>query len=93
MNSARYSQVAARSLPREPTPNPSVKEAIIRLLDTETLVTEAIENLVRYEGDLQAHDSADALLGDAMRRIVQARSVLNDLRREKLGQPTIASSG
>jgi negative regulator of sigma E activity len=81
-----------RPIPRE-EPEASAKEAIIKLLDTETLVTEAIENLVRHPDDLESQTAADSLLGDAMRRIAQARAVLHELRRARLGQPTIASVG
>jgi hypothetical protein len=91
--STRYSQVHARSVAVKPEPAASPKEAIIKLLDTETLVTEAIENLVRGPESLECRDGADALLGDAMRRIAQARAILHELRRAACGQPTIASVG
>jgi hypothetical protein len=91
--STRYSQVAARPVPVKPEPEASPKEAIIKLLDAETLVTEAIENLVRSPENLECRDGADSLLGDAMRRIAQARAVLHELRRAASGQPTIASVG
>ena len=42
MSGGRYSVVAAREVPRR-EPEASAKEAIIKLLDTETLVNEAID--------------------------------------------------
>lgn len=97
--SSVYSQVLGTRVPRhEPearpvAPEPSAKEAVIKLLDTESLVLEAIENLVKSPENLEARDGTDALLGDAMRRIAQARAVLHELRRAELGQVTIASVG
>jgi negative regulator of sigma E activity len=90
--STRYSVTAARAVPRGEQ-EASAKEAIIKLLDTETLVNEAIEHLVKGPEELERRDAADTLLGDAMRRIAQARAVLHELRRAAVGQPTIASTG
>lgn len=85
MSKTRYSVVAKRE--------PSAKEAIVKLLDTETRITEAVELLVRFGEDLDGLEGADAMLCDTVRRLTEARAMLHELRRAKLGQPTIASVG
>lgn len=95
--SGRYSVTAGERVSQPvaiatlPVQAPGRRECLLPLLDAQSLATEAIEQLIRWDDvDL---DQVDSLLGDAMRRLAKARSAVADLRRAKLGQPTIASTG
>jgi hypothetical protein len=79
----------ARAL--RPAPELASESVVLPLLDAQTCIVESIEGLVRHR--TIEFDEIDARLGDAMRKIAEARSRLREQKRAKLGQPTIASTG
>ena len=81
----RYSETAVRK-PAEPGP-----QAVLALLDAQTCIVEGIEGLV--QSSRVEFDAVDARLGDAMRKLAEARSAVCELKRKKLGLVTIAETG
>jgi hypothetical protein len=65
--------------------------AVLALLDAQTCIVESIEGIVR--SSRIEFDDVDARLGDAMRKIAAARSIVQELKRKKLGLVTIAETG
>ena len=74
---------------RRKQPEPTA--AVLTLLDAQTCLVEGIEQIVRFESI--EWDYVDGRLGDAMRQIAAARSVVQELKRKKLGLVTIAEVG
>lgn len=70
---------------------PTLMAAVLPLLDAQTRVVEAHEQLVRF--DNIEFDYVDGALRDAMQRIASARSAVQELKRQKLGLVTIAETG
>jgi len=85
MTATRYSKVA----PKPADTIPPV--AMLPLLDAQTCLVEAMEELVRFNSI--EFDQVDSRLADAMRKIASARSVVQELKRKKLGLVTIAEVG
>lgn len=92
MNEASRYSVVARSAPVSRGERPIANDAIIKLLDAQTRLNEATENLLCHDDRLSL-EAADKLLCDAVQRITKARAVVHELRRDMNGQPTIASTG
>lgn len=88
MSSSRYAIVAKI----EAMDRPVAADAIVPLLDSQTRINEAIENLLCHD-DLQSLEQADKLLSDAFYRITKARGVVHELRRAVRGETTIAETG
>lgn len=80
----------ARAL--RPAPELASESAVLPLLDAQTCIVESIEGLVTSRRTVE-FDEIDARLGDAMRKIAAARSVLREQKRKKLGHTTIAETG
>ena len=72
----------------QPQPTPA---AVLALLDAQTCIVEAMQQLLAF--DSIEFDYVDSGLGDAMRKIAAARSVVQELKRKKLGLATIADVG
>ena len=85
MSTTRYSQ----TVPRKPAAGEPAA-AVLHLLDAQTCIVESIEGLV--QSSRIEFDEIDGRLGDAMRKLAAARSVVQELKRKKLGLVTIAET-